>query len=108
MSEDLETNHELGILGEILEKDELKRPPLFRVLLHNDHFTTREFVVNILQTVFHKTENEAVQIMLHVHHKGLGIAGIYSFEVAETKVRTVEKLAQAQQYPLRLSLEPEE
>jgi ATP-dependent Clp protease adaptor protein ClpS len=86
----------------------LKKPPLYKVLLHNDNYTTREFVVAVLKEVFHKSEADAVQIMLHVHYNGMGVAGVYTFEVAETKVRTVEKLARENEYPLRLSMEPEE
>lgn len=86
----------------------LKKPPLYKVLLHNDNYTTREFVVAVLQEVFRKTESEAVQIMLHVHYNGIGVAGVYTFEVAETKVSTVEKLARENEFPLRVSMEPEE
>jgi ATP-dependent Clp protease adaptor protein ClpS len=77
-------------------------------LLHNDNYTTREFVVAILREVFHKGEGEAVQIMLHVHYNGIGVAGVYTYEVAETKIKTVEKLARENDFPLRLSMEPEE
>jgi ATP-dependent Clp protease adaptor protein ClpS len=86
----------------------LKKPPLYKVLLHNDDYTTREFVVEVLKTVFHRPEPEAVQIMLHVHHNGVGVAGVYTYEVAEMKVRTVETLAQQREFPLMLSIEPEE
>jgi len=86
----------------------LKRPRLYRVLLHNDDYTTREFVVHVLQAVFHKSENDAVRIMLHVHYNGIGVAGVYTREVAETKVRMVERMAREQEFPLRLSMEPEE
>lgn len=86
----------------------LKKPPRYKVLLHNDDYTTREFVVEVLKTVFHRPEPEAVQIMLHVHNNGVGVAGVYSFEVAETKVRTVESLAQQREFPLMLSIEPED
>jgi ATP-dependent Clp protease adaptor protein ClpS len=85
----------------------LKKPPLYRVLLHNDDFTTREFVVEILRNVFHRNEQDAVRIMLHVHNNGVGVAGVYTFEIAEMKVRTVELLARRQEFPLRLSIEPE-
>jgi ATP-dependent Clp protease adaptor protein ClpS len=84
----------------------LRKPPLYKVLLHNDDFTTREFVVEVLQTVFHHPEPEAVRIMLHVHQRGVGVAGVFTFEVAETKVRTVEALARQREFPLMLSLEP--
>jgi ATP-dependent Clp protease adaptor protein ClpS len=89
-------------------KRKLAKPPRFKVLLHNDDFTSREFVVEVLMVVFHRPEQEAVRIMLHVHNNGIGIAGVYSYEVAETKVRTVESLARAREYPLMLSIEPEE
>jgi ATP-dependent Clp protease adaptor protein ClpS len=97
-----------GLVVEKKTKQTVARPPLYRVLLHNDHYTTREFVVDVLRSVFHKSETEAVQIMLHVHNNGVGVAGVYPFEVAETKIRTVEKLARESDFPLRLSMEPEE
>ena len=65
----------------------LKKPPLYKVLLHNDNYTTREFVVAVLKEVFHQSESDAVRIMLHVHHNGVGVAGVYTYEVAETKVK---------------------
>jgi ATP-dependent Clp protease adaptor protein ClpS len=83
----------------------LKRPPLYKVLLHNDDYTTKEFVVQVLQYVFHKEATEAVQIMLHVHRKGIGVAGVYPYEVAETKVALVESLARQHEYPLKCSME---
>ncbi len=97
-----------GVVTEMEEEVELRRPSLFRVLMHNDHFTTREFVVEVLKAVFRKTEGEAVQIMLHVHTKGVGVAGVYTYEIAETKIHTVEQLAENHEYPLRLSMEPED
>ena len=84
----------------------VQRPPMYKVLLHNDDYTTREFVVWVLQTVFHKNETDAVAIMSHVHNHGIGVAGIYTFEVAETKVTKTMHLAKAQQFPLQLSIEP--
>ena len=83
----------------------LKRPPLYKVLLHNDDYTTKEFVVQVLQYVFHKEHTEAVHIMLHVHKKGIGVAGVYPYEVAETKVALVESLARQHEYPLKCSME---
>lgn len=82
-------------------------PRLWRVLLHNDDFTTQEFVVWVLETVFGKSTAEATSVMLHVHHAGVGVAGIYTREVAETKVAATERLAEQQEYPLRVSMEPE-
>jgi len=86
-------------------KKKLKRPSLYKVLLHNDDYTTKEFVVQVLEYVFHKEYSEAVQIMLHVHQKGVGVAGVYPYGVAETKVALVEDLARQHEYPLRCSIE---
>jgi len=96
------------VVTESQTKEKLKRPPLYKVLLHNDNYTTREFVVDVLRSVFHHSETDATRIMLYVHHKGVGVAGVYTLEVAEMKVRKVEQLAREQEYPLRLSLEPED
>lgn len=90
-----------------LEKQEVVRPRLFKVLLHNDDYTTMEFVVYVLQRVFHKPLDEAVRIMLSVHHHGLGVCGIYPCEIAETKVEAVHAYAREEGYPLRSSMEPE-
>ena len=94
---------EHGLVTETKKK--VKRPPLYKVLLHNDDYTTKEFVVQVLQYVFHKEQTEAVQIMLHVHKKGIGVAGIYTYEVAETKVALVENLARQHEYPLKCTME---
>ncbi len=86
-------------------KKKVKRPPLYKVLLHNDDYTTKEFVVQVLQYVFHKEQAEALQIMLHVHKKGIGVAGVYTYEIAETKVTLVENLARQHEYPLKCTME---
>jgi ATP-dependent Clp protease adaptor protein ClpS len=83
----------------------LKKPKLYKVLLHNDDYTTMEFVVYVLQSIFHHTETEAMQIMLHVHKHGLGVAGVYPREVAESRIGQVEGLAREHEYPLRCSME---
>ncbi len=88
-------------------KQQLKKPPLFKVLLHNDDFTTMEFVVFVLVSIFHKPEQEAVKIMLDVHQQGIGIAGVYTYEVAEAKVNKVTQIAQANEYPLLCTVEQE-
>ncbi len=85
----------------------LRKPPLFRVLFHNDDFTTMEFVVAVLQSVFGHDEATATRIMLHVHQRGVGVAGVYPFEIAETKADKVMALARAAEYPLRVTVEPE-
>ena len=88
--------------------EKLKKPRLYKVLLHNDNYTTRDFVVAVLREIFHRSESVAVSIMLHVHTRGIGVAGVYTREVAETKLRLTEHLAQANEFPLRLSMEPED
>jgi ATP-dependent Clp protease adaptor protein ClpS len=92
----------------VKEEQKLKRPQLYRVLLHNDDYTTMEFVVAILEVVFHHSEASATQIMLHVHQTGIGVAGIYTYEVAETKVAKVMELAEKEEYPLLCTMEPDE
>jgi len=87
------------------EKIELQEPPLYKVLLHNDDYTTMDFVVMVLETVFHKDTSEATRIMLNVHHQGLGIAGVYTREIGETKVAIVHGMARKSQFPLKCSLE---
>ncbi|MBI4558656.1 MAG: ATP-dependent Clp protease adapter ClpS [Candidatus Hydrogenedentes bacterium] len=86
---------------------ELRPPSLYKVLMHNDHYTTMDFVVSVVQRVFHKPIEQAVRIMLSVHQNGIGQCGVYTSEIAETKVATVHCLARKQGYPLRCSMEPE-
>jgi ATP-dependent Clp protease adaptor protein ClpS len=93
--EDLESNIE----------DQLEEPPMYRVLLHNDNYTTMEFVVEILRKVFHKSPAEATRIMLLVHKSGVGICGVFTAEIAETKVEMVHHLAKKHGFPLQCSME---
>ncbi|NLB07802.1 MAG: ATP-dependent Clp protease adapter ClpS [Desulfobulbaceae bacterium] len=86
------------------DREALQEPPLYKVLLHNDDYTTMEFVVMVLVTVFAKNSDEATRIMLNVHHQGIGIAGVYTREVAETKVAIVHRLARRHQFPLKCTL----
>lgn len=88
-----------------LERQKLAKPPLYEVLLHNDDYTTREFVVYVLMRFFQKNEQEATQIMLHVHHKGIGVCGVYTYDVAETKVTQVTECAKEHGMPLRCSMQ---
>ena len=90
---------------ESIVEDELQEPPMFKVLLHNDHYTTMEFVVQVLEAVFRKPRAEATRIMLNVHNEGVGLCGIFTAEVAETKVDVVHEMAQKAGFPLRCSLE---
>ncbi|MCK6595256.1 MAG: ATP-dependent Clp protease adapter ClpS [Bacteriovoracaceae bacterium] len=91
----------------VIEQVKVKKPKKYKVILHNDDYTTMEFVIFILKVVFHKTTDEAEGIMLEVHNKGRGVCGIYSYEVAETKSKKVEVLAKEQSHPLICTIEPE-
>ena len=88
-------------------RTQLKKPPLYKVILLNDDYTPMEFVVRVLERYFHKTREEATRIMLQVHQKGMGICGVFTREVAETKVRQVMLYAAESQHPLQCSMEPE-
>lgn len=87
------------------EDIDIDEPRLYKVLLHNDNYTTMEFVVHVLETIFYKTPAEAMQIMMSVHRKGVGVCGIYTFDVAETKVEQVHQAAREHQFPLKSSIE---
>lgn len=100
---DHDTDLDHGVATETEKK--LKKPPLYKVLLHNDDYTTMEFVVYILQSVFHHDATKATQIMLHIHRRGIGVAGVYTYEVAEAKASRVEGLAKKHEFPLKCSLE---
>jgi ATP-dependent Clp protease adaptor protein ClpS len=86
---------------------ELAEPPLYRVLLLNDDYTTMDFVVEVLRHVFHKSEEEATRIMLNVHHQGVGVCGSYPMEIAETKIDQVDSLARERGFPLKCTMERE-
>lgn len=86
-------------------QEKVEEPPLFKVLLHNDDFTTMEFVVWILESIFNMPEEQAIQVMLNVHLRGIGVAGIYTFEIAETKVEKTTSLAREHEYPLLVTME---
>lgn len=87
-------------------KEKVEEPPLFKVLLHNDDFTTMEFVVWVLESIFNMAEEQAVQVMLNVHLRGIGVAGIYTYEIAETKVEKTTAVAREHEYPLLVTMEP--
>ena len=92
---------------QVLERTrpQTKKPTLYNVILHNDDYTTMQFVVEVLETIFHKTPAQAFRVMMHVHTRGKGLCGAYPYEVAETKVSMVHDHAQAQGFPLRASME---
>lgn len=87
------------------QRREVKEPPMFKVLLHNDDYTTMDFVIMILETVFHKRAEDATIIMMNVHQKGIGVAGVYTRDMAETKIALVHDLALQHEHPLKCSLE---
>ena len=103
MARDPHTDH--GVLEETRQKTQ--KPTLYKVILLNDDYTTMEFVAQILETVFHKTPAAAYRIMMQVHTQGHGVCGAYSYEVAETKVATVQDLARRKNFPLQATLEEE-
>ena len=92
--------------GTILdEKPRLKKPSMYKVIMLNDDYTPMEFVVHVLERFFSKTRDEATKIMLHVHQQGVGICGVFSYEIAETKVMQVMDCARQNQHPLQCTIE---
>ncbi len=96
-----------GIGVDTKVRPKTKKPSLYKVLLLNDDYTPMEFVVHVLERFFAKQHEDAVEIMLHVHQRGVGICGVYTFEVAETKVTQVIELARRHQHPLQCTMEKE-
>lgn len=90
-----------------LAKTKVKKPSQYKVLLHNDDYTPMEFVVMILEQIFHKKHADAVQIMLAVHKTGVGVCGVYTFDIAESKTEQVCAMARKNQHPLKCTMEPE-
>lgn len=103
--QDRENDQGVGVVSKTAPKT--KRPSLYKVLLLNDDYTPQEFVVWLLQAVFKKDAEEAVRIMMHVHNNGVGICGVYTYEVAETKVAQVMELSRRNQHPLQCTMERE-
>ncbi len=85
----------------------LDTPRMYKVILHNDHYTSMDFVIKVLIEIFHKNNLEAQRIMINIHEKGKGLCGIYTYEIAATKVEQVTKLARAHEFPLLATLEEE-
>jgi ATP-dependent Clp protease adaptor protein ClpS len=105
MSDESKTDHS----GQTITREDVvpDTPRQYKVIIHNDDYTPMDFVVQILKEVFKKDEVAATQIMLHVHHQGKGICGVYSYEIAETKIVRVHELAAQYEYPLKASMEVE-
>lgn len=85
----------------------VEKPPLYKVLLHNDDYTSMDFVVFILMSVFYKDEPTARRIMLEVHNRGIGVAGVFTYEIAESKINKVTAMARANEFPLLCTMEKE-
>lgn len=105
---DKDDSNDKGSTGVVVDtRPKTKKPALYKVLMLNDDYTPMEFVVLVLERFFSKTREEATQIMLHVHHRGVGVCGIFTYEVAETKVTQVMDFARQNQHPLQCTLEKE-
>jgi ATP-dependent Clp protease adaptor protein ClpS len=100
-----DTGNGVGVVTKTAPKT--KRPSLYKVLLLNDDYTPQEFVVWLLQAVFKKDAEEAVRVMMHVHQSGVGVCGVYTYEIAETKVAQVMELSRRNQHPLQCTMERE-
>jgi ATP-dependent Clp protease adaptor protein ClpS len=96
---------DVGVVNE--KRTRTDKPRLWRVILHNDDFTTMEFVIHVLEVVFNRPPAEAAELMLQVHHRGFCVGGVYTHEIAETKVATVEQMAKAAEFPFLCTMEPE-
>ncbi len=108
MSDDDKRNDEQERIGlAVRTRPRAKRPSMYKVLMLNDDYTPMEFVVHVLERFFHKSREDATAIMLQVHHAGVGLCGVFTHEVAETKVTQVMDLARQNQHPLRCTIEKE-
>ena len=108
MSDKDRVNKENPTTGVVVKtKAKTKKPSMYKVLLLNDDYTPMEFVVHVLELFFNKNREDATQIMLHVHRRGVGVCGVYTYEVAETKVTQVMDLARQNQHPLQCTIEKE-
>jgi len=94
-------------LTESRSEQKVQRPRMWRVILHNDDYTTQEFVVWVLETIFQKPRDEAFAIMMSVHRSGTGVAGIFTHDVADTKLKATQQLAEEHEFPLLVTMEPE-
>jgi ATP-dependent Clp protease adaptor protein ClpS len=106
MSTRRKDQHDSQVLTRTKTREKHKQPRLFRVLFHNDDYTPMEFVVGLLEQIFHLSENDATRIMLHVHNRGIGVAGVFPYSVAETRVAETSAAAEKAGYPLLCTMEP--
>lgn len=102
---DIKEDGQIGTLT--IDKQKIKRPTRYKILLHNDDYTSMEFVIHILKNIFGKNHQEAQDIMLKVHNEGMALCGIYTFEIAESKAQEVKILAKKEEYPLLCTMEAE-
>lgn len=103
----VETKEDSDVIVITKKKSKTQKPRMYKVILHNDDYTSMDFVVDILESIFHKTPVIATQIMMEIHHKGKGVCGIYTRDVAESKVRQVEEKSLQEGYPLLCTMELE-
>ena len=101
-----DTEFQEGVARE--SEEEIEEPPMYKVLLHNDDYTTKEFVVGILMTFFDKSIEQATRLMWHIHKSGIGVCGIYIYEVAETKVDQVSVVSRENGFPLKTTMAPDD
>jgi ATP-dependent Clp protease adaptor protein ClpS len=104
MGQDLESHKDQGLALEEA-RPEVKLPPMYRVVLINDDYTPMDFVIEILQTFFRMSNDRATQVMLHVHTRGKGVCGVFTFEIAETKVVQVNEYSRQSEHPLKCTME---
>jgi len=107
MSKDDEDKKDIDGNIKLATKPKTKTPPLYRVLMMNDDYTPMEFVIEVLEKFFQKNREEATQIMLHVHQRGVGVCGVYAYDLAETKAMQVMNYARKYEHPLQVQLEKE-
>jgi ATP-dependent Clp protease adaptor protein ClpS len=91
--------------GDVKNDQEIREPKMYRVILHNDDYSTMDFVIEVLISIFHRPAADATRIMLDVHKKGMGICGVYTYDIASTRVARVHQLAKKREFPLKCSLE---
>lgn len=105
MAEDINTNEGLQDDLKLKSKPDLDEPKLYKVIMHNDHYTTMDFVVEVIIKVFNKPAAEATKIMLDIHHRGKGVCGVFTYDIAATKVAVVHQMARKREFPLKCSFE---